>query len=199
MKTPPAQHAWQRMLSGRRLNLLDPSPFDIEIEDIAQGLSKVARWNGQTLGDHAFSVAQHSLLVLQILDQENGPYPNTLRLGTLLHDAAEYVIGDLISPFKRAINLEYKAFENQILGAIRLRFGLDARMTRLEERLIKKADSQAAYLEATQLAGFSPQEARHLFDVPKQIRALKPLPAPDAKTQFLEKFNQIHAAIHAAS
>ena len=119
------REAWQRMLSGRRLNLLDPSPLDIEIEDIAQGLSKVARWNGQTHGDHAFSVAQHSLLVLELLDQGQGPLPQGVRLGALLHDAAEYVIGDLISPFKRAINLEYKAFELQILGAIRLRFSLD--------------------------------------------------------------------------
>ena len=54
------------MLSGRRLDLLDPSPFDIEIEDIAHGLSRVSRWNGQTLGEHSFSVAQHSVLVLDI-------------------------------------------------------------------------------------------------------------------------------------
>ena len=61
-----APRAWQRMLSGRRLDLLDPSPLDVEIEDIAHGLSRVARWNGQTSGDWAFSVAQHSLVVEEI-------------------------------------------------------------------------------------------------------------------------------------
>ncbi len=180
--------AWQRMLSGRRLNLLDPSPFDIEIDDIAQGLSKVARWNGQTLGDNAFSVAQHSLLVLALLDQESGPYPATVRLGALLHDAAEYVIGDLISPFKRAIDLDYKNFENQILAAVRQRFGLTASMTPMETRALKRADSQAAYLEATQLAGFSPQEAAQLFQSPKRQIHLTPLAPPAAKAAFLEAF-----------
>lgn len=181
------------MLSGRRLNLLDPSPFDIEIEDIAQGLSKVARWNGQTAGDHAFSVAQHSLLVLQLLDEEAGPYPASVRLGALLHDAAEYVIGDLISPFKRAINLEYKAFELQILGAIRMRFGLDAHMSKTEERAIKRADNQAAYLEATQLAGFSVTEAKGLFEVPTHQINLSPLPAHQAQRVFLETFKTLRA------
>jgi len=183
--------AWQRMLSGRRLNLLDPSPLDIEIDDIAQGLSKVARWNGQTTGEHAFSVAQHSLLVLALLDFESGPYPISIRLGALLHDAAEYVIGDLISPFKRAINLEYKTFENEILGAIRQRFGLSARMSTLEERAIKRADSQAAYLEATQLAGFSSNEAGQLFEKPSELKNLTPVSAPLAKLEFLETFRKL--------
>lgn len=185
--------AWQRMLSGRRLNLLDPSAFDIEIEDIAHGLAKVARWNGQTSGDQAFSVAQHSLLVLELLDQESGPWPRKVRLGALLHDAAEYVIGDLISPFKRAINLEYKTFELQILAAIRLRFGLDGAMSKAEERAIKRADEQAAYLEATQLAGFSLSEAAELFDVPRTIRKLEPQTAMEAKGAFLAAFAALNA------
>ena len=179
------------MLSGRRLNLLDPSPMDIEVEDIAQGLSKVARWNGQTKGDHAFSVAQHSLLVLDLLDQGQGPLPVGVRLGALLHDAAEYVIGDLISPFKRAINLEYKALELQILSAIRLRFGLDGIMRKTEEVVIKRADEEAAYLEATQLAGFDETEAALLFRMPKQKQKLRPLPPPDAKAKFLNTFNSL--------
>lgn len=183
--------AWQRMLSGRRLNLLEPSAFDIEIEDIAHGLAKVARWNGQTKGDHAFSVAQHSLLVLELMDQEAGPWPRKVRLGALLHDAAEYVIGDLISPFKRAINLEYKTFELQILAAIRLRFGLDGSMTKAEERAIKQADNQAAYLEATQLAGFSNKEAAELFAVPRKIPTLLPLPPMRAKAAFLAAFDTL--------
>ena len=186
--------AWQRMLSGRRLNLLEPSPLDIEIEDIAQGLSKVARWNGQTLGDHAFSVAQHSLLVLDLLDQEAGPFPAPVRLGALLHDAAEYVIGDLISPFKRAINLEYRTFGDQILAAIRLRFGLPPTMSATEARAIKRADTQAAYLEATQLAGFAASEAAALFTKPKTQPQLTPRPAPEAKSRFLATFQALQTA-----
>ena len=183
--------AWQRMLSGRRLNLLDPSAFDIEIEDIAHGLAKVARWNGQTKGDHAFSVAQHSLLVLDLLDREAGAWLRKIRLGALLHDAAEYVIGDLINPFKRAINLEYKTFELQILAAIRLRFGLDGTLSKAEERAVKQADSQAAYLEATQLAGFSNEEAKALFAVPSWIPSLTPCPPMVAKAAFLQAFESL--------
>src|ERR1700736_1048194 len=84
--------AWQRMLSGRRLDLLDPSPLDVEIEDIAHGLARVARWNGQTKGSHAFSVAQHSVLVERITAELNPRLARTARLMALLHDAPEYVI-----------------------------------------------------------------------------------------------------------
>ena len=106
-----APRAWQRMLSGRRLDLLDPSPLDIEIEDIAHGLARVARWNGQTGGEHAFSVAQHSLLVETIVGEIEPALDTRFRLASLMHDAPEYVIGDLISPFKAALSLDYKAFE----------------------------------------------------------------------------------------
>ena len=89
------------MLSGRRLDLLDPSPVDVEREDIAHGLARVARWNGQTSGDHAYSVAQHSLLVAALLDGEASPVRPRDRLFALLHDAPEYVIGDIVGPFNR--------------------------------------------------------------------------------------------------
>ena len=95
MKQP---RAWQRMLSGRILDLLDPTPMDIEIEDIAHGLAFVARWNGQTRGDFAYSVAEHSLLVEEIFFRLNPDGLVKWRLAALLHDAPEYVIGDMISP-----------------------------------------------------------------------------------------------------
>ena len=120
----PQFRAWQRMLSGRRLDLLDPDPADIAIEDIAHGLARVARWNGQTIGDHAYSVAQHALLVEDITAASAPDWPVAWRLAALLHDAPEYVVGDLISPFKAAIGLDYKAFENRLLAAIHARFGL---------------------------------------------------------------------------
>ena len=152
--------AWQRMLSGRRLDLLDPSPDDIEIADIAHGLARVARWNGQTVGDHAFSVAEHALIVEAIVSDRAPQRSDQDALAALLHDAPEYVIGDLISPFKTAIGLDYKAFELRILGAIHLRFGLPATLQPHLSVAIKAADTIAAFYEATRLAGFSEDQAR---------------------------------------
>jgi 5'-deoxynucleotidase YfbR-like HD superfamily hydrolase len=190
-EAPP--RAWQRMLSGRRLDLLDPSPLDIEIEDIAHGLARVARWNGQTKGAHAYSVAQHCLLVERLVHELRPKAGRPLRLAALLHDAAEYVIGDLISPFKTAVGLDYKAFENRIERAIHIRFGLPPENTPEEIALIKRADRMSAYFEATQLAGFGIEEARNFFGAPRGISPprLTPLPATDAQAQFLGRFRRL--------
>ena len=142
------------MLSGRRLDLLDPSPFDVEIEDIARGLARVARWNGQTSGDHAFSVAEHSVVVEHLFATLNPKSTSAERLTALLHDAAEYVIGDMISPFKAALGIDYKAFEARLEEAIHLRFGLPAKMPAALKKKIKKCDLYCAWFEATQIAGF---------------------------------------------
>ncbi len=146
--TKTQARAWQRMLSGRRLDLLNPSPLDIEIEDVAHGLARVARWNGQTRGDHAFSVAQHCLLVERLAAAQKPGLSVRFRRAALLHDASEYVVGDLISPFKAALALDYKDFEKRLLEAIHIRFGLPARLPQEITRLIKKADRAAAYWEA---------------------------------------------------
>ena len=160
-KGPP--RAWQRMLSGRRLDLLEPSPLDVEIADIAHGLARVARWNGQTNGAHAFSVAQHSVLVERLVCDLNPRLTRQARLMALLHDAPEYVVGDLISPFKAAIGIDYKDLELRLLAAIHLRFGVPALVPPALVTLFKKADRLAAFHEATQLAGFEETEARRLF------------------------------------
>jgi 5'-deoxynucleotidase YfbR-like HD superfamily hydrolase len=187
------QRAWQRMLSGRRLDLLDPSPLDIEIEDIAHGLARVARWNGQTKGAHAFSVAQHCLLVERIVAELKPRCARPLRLAALLHDAAEYVVGDLISPFKAAVGIDYKAFENRLIHAIHMRFGLPPDLSAEDAALIKRADRIAAYFEATQLAGFSVTEARKFFGVPRGVKApsLTPLPTSEAQEKYLERFRRL--------
>ena len=191
--------AWQRMLSGRRLDLLDPSPLDIEIEDIAHGLARVARWNGQTNGEHAFSVAEHSLLVESIVSELEPLLDRRFRLAALIHDAPEYVIGDLISPFKAALSLDYRAFEAKLLAAIHLRFGLPAELPPDIGKLIKRGDKIAAYFEATSLAGFSREEGRRFFGQPrglspalvKRLSHLSPLPAADGEARFIKRFNAL--------
>lgn len=191
MKSKP--RAWQRMLSGRRLDLLDPSPFDIELEDIAHGLSRVARWNGQTLGEHPFSVAQHSLVVLDIFCALAPKADTNSKKAALLHDAPEYVVGDMISPFKAALSLDYKAFEQQLLDAIYVRFQIPQPIKQSTKTSIKRADILSAYCEATQLAGFSVPEGERWFGKPEltNLPILKPLAPEQAKTLFLEKFDAL--------
>src|SRR4029079_2462755 len=192
--------AWQRMLSGRRLDLLDPSPLDIEIEDIAHGLARVARWNGQADGEHAFSVAQHSLLVETIAGEIEPGLDARFRLASLIHDAPEYVIGDLISPFKAALSLDYRAFEARLLTAIHVRFGIPGVLPPDITKLIKRADKIAAYYEATSLAGFSREEARRFFGQPRGLNPrlvytlshLSPLQASEGEALFLKRFNQLN-------
>ncbi len=155
--------AWQRMLSGRRLDLLDPTPMDIEIEDIAHGLAFVARWNGQTIGDFAYSVAEHSLLVTDIFALQNPSAPVKWQLAALLHDAPEYVIGDMISPVKAAVGPGYGELDDRLTAAIHLRFGLPAQIPVAVKKQIKKADKLSAWLEAVQIAGFTRTEADRFF------------------------------------
>lgn len=164
MPSPP--RAWQKMLSGRRLDLLDPTPMDIEIEDIAHGLSFVARWNGQTLGDFAYSVAEHSLLVETLFTRMNPKAPVKWRLAALLHDAPEYVIGDMISPVKSAVGPDYDALDKRLAAVIHIRFGLPAAIPATIKKQIKKADKISAWMEATQIAGFEEAEANKFFGKP---------------------------------
>jgi 5'-nucleotidase len=189
--------AWQRMLSGRRLDLLNPAPADVEIDDIAHGLARVARWNGQTLGDHAFSVAQHSLLVDEIAGAREPKWPARWRLATLLHDAPEYVIGDLISPFKNAIGLDYKQFELRLLAAIHERYGLPVALPDDVQAEIKACDRIAAFFEATRLAGFAIEEALAFFGEPqglphevrKRLETLHAVPTDEAQKGFVARFD----------
>ena len=163
-KAPP--RAWQRMLSGRRLDLLDPTPMDVETEDIAHGLAFVARWNGQTSGDYPYSVAEHSLLVENLYSRMQPNAPTKWRLAALLHDAPEYVIGDMISPVKAAIGPGYGELDKRLTAAIHLRFGLPAALPKIVKAAIKRADKVSAWLEAVQIAGFSEKEANGFFGKP---------------------------------
>ncbi|WP_428032292.1 YfbR-like 5'-deoxynucleotidase [Ancylobacter sp.] len=204
-KPAPAKplRAWQRMLSGRRLDLINPSPLDIEIEDIAHGLARVARWNGQTRGEHIFSVAQHSVLVELIARRQamtrGTDIDRRWRLAMLLHDAPEYVVGDMISPFKAVIGGDYKTVEARLLAAVSLRFGLPAHWSAALVARVKAADRASAFLEATRLAGFEIAEARRFFGAPCPLDSaderdyLTPWSADEAKARFLARFQELVA------
>jgi 5'-deoxynucleotidase YfbR-like HD superfamily hydrolase len=193
VKKPAPLRAWQRMLSGRRLDLLDPSALDIEIQDIAHGLARVARWNGQTRGAHAYSVAEHCVLVESLVARFDPNLDRVWRLAALLHDASEYVIGDMISPFKAALGLDYKDFEQRLEAAVHMRFSIPAEVPEKIEKLIKRADKASAFFEATQLAGFDHDEAARIFGRPTGLGKsgfvkLEPLAANDAYELFMKRF-----------
>ncbi|MHA3914883.1 YfbR-like 5'-deoxynucleotidase [Halovulum sp. GXIMD14793] len=187
--------AWQRMLSGRRLDLLDPAPLDIEIEDIAHGLAFVARWNGQTRGDWPYSVAEHSLLVEDLFASIAPKAPVRWRMAALLHDAPEYVIGDMISPVKAAVGSDYKHMDTRLTAAVHLRFGLPAAIPETVKKQIKRADKMSAWLEAVQIASFSETEANRFFGQHRsdlmRTTKLKLRPPKDVKRDFLKR----HAAL----
>lgn len=194
--------AWQRMLSGRRLDILDPSPLDVELTDIAHGLARVARWNGQTLGDFPFSVAQHSILVVAIFRALNPGADARELLYALLHDAPEYVMGDIISPFKTVMGGNYREVETRLLSAIYLRFSLGAQPPATLARQIKKADREAAFFEAVHLAGFERPEAEKFFGQPSVLlfdlddfeRLIRPWPTREAYERFVA---EVEALTHA--
>jgi 5'-deoxynucleotidase YfbR-like HD superfamily hydrolase len=194
-----AKRAWQRMLSGRRLDLLDPTPMDIEIGDIAHGLAFVARWNGQTHGDWAYSVAEHSLLVEEIHRRADPGGDARWRLAALLHDAPEYVIGDMISPVKAAIGAEYGEMDDRLAAAIHRRFGLPAQIPAPIKRAIKRADRISAWLEAIQIAGFSRAEADRLFPVPQpdllEGLEIRLRPPRETRAAYLSRFHALSAEI----
>lgn len=192
--------AWQRMLSGRRLDLLDPSPLDIEIEDIAHGLAFVARWNGQTRGAHAFSVAEHSLLVERLFGRTRPEAPAWMRLAALLHDAPEYVIGDMISPVKAAVGPQYAGLEARLSAAVHRRFGLPPVLSASLKSRIKLADRRSAWCEATQLAGFTPAEADRLFGTGRGLAEItvEARPPDAVRTAFLSRHRELEAGLSAA-
>ena len=188
------QKAWQRMLTGRKLDILSPSPLDVEIEDIALGLSRVTRWNGQTTGKYPYSVAQHSMLVEKLFNIEYPSLDKKWNLAALLHDAPEYVIGDLITPFKYALNNSYRFVEDNLMKAIYLRFGLPALLPRHIESKIKKIDKSLAWFEAVDLAGYKEKEASKIIKKPNlnsKPQIIVALSAINVQKKFLKRFQEI--------
>ena len=185
--------SWQRMLSGRRLDLLNPSPLDIEIEDIARGISRVARWNGQTSGEYPLSVAQHSVIVAELLKSYHENIEIKWQLAALLHDAAEYIISDMITPLKSFLGEEYIQLEEKIQSAINIRFSLPGEIPKKIYKLIKNCDRQTAFIEAIQLAGFTLKDAKKTLKMPTLIPDYKiiPISANKAEKLFLKKFKEL--------
>jgi 5'-deoxynucleotidase YfbR-like HD superfamily hydrolase len=192
-KHQPPPRAWQRMLSGRRLDLIDPSPMDIEIEEIAHGLARVARWNGQTSGEWAYSVAQHSVLVERLFAKQNPGIDRRWRLACLLHDAPEYVIGDIITPFKAILSSEYNSIEHRLEVAVHIRFGLPGVLPEGIKTAIKRADKLAAFIEATQIAGFTEKEARAAIARPRVVPDIRIKPESPVRTAetYLRRFRYL--------
>ncbi|XDZ64638.1 YfbR-like 5'-deoxynucleotidase [Alphaproteobacteria bacterium LSUCC0684] len=190
---PKTPRAWQRMLSGRRLDLINPSPMDIEIEDIAHGLARVARWNGQTSGEWAYSVAQHSVLVERLFAKQNPGIDRRWRLACLLHDAPEYVIGDMITPVKAVLSHEYKEIEKRLEMAVHIRFGLPGTLPEGVHKAIKRADKLAAFIEAVQIAGFTEKEARAAIARPRIIPDIRIKPESPIRTEetYLRRFRYL--------
>ena len=190
-RTGQPDRAWQRMLSGRRLDLLHPSPMDVEILDIAHGLARVSRWNGQTKGEYPLSVAQHSVMVERFVSHNAPKLDRRWRLAALLHDAPEYVIGDMITPFKYALGGIYRDIEERLSEAVHIRFGLPAILPDHVSRAIERADRMAAWIEATQLAGFSDEDAAKILQRPRgtpdKVR-LRPVTPEQAAQMFLKRF-----------
>ena len=186
--------SWQRMLSGRRLDLLNPSPLDIEIEDIARGISRVARWNGQTSGEYPLSVAQHSVIVAELLKSYHENIEIKWQLAALLHDAAEYIISDMITPLKSFLGEEYIQLEEKIQSAINIRFSLPGEIPKKIYKLIKNCDRQTAFIEAIQLAGFTLKDAKKTLKMPTLIPDYKiiPISANKAEKLFLKKFKELY-------
>ena len=192
------KRAWQRMLSGRRLEILNPSPLDIEIEDIAHGLSFLARWNGQTIGDYPFSVAQHSLLVENIFSSQFPKMDNQSKLFALLHDSAEYVISDMISPLKAQLGMTYETLDENLTMAICIRFNIPTTKIKIIKKQVKLADKMAAWLEAIQLAGFSKKEADILFGKQVNVEGFEKYLSPTTpfivRKKFVNRFNELYKA-----
>ncbi len=192
-----APRTWQRMLSGRRLNLIEPSPLDIEIHDIALGLSRNTRWNGQTSGEHGWSVAQHALFVVEILQRLHPDSPSWVLLAGLLHDAPEYVTHDLITPLKAAVGDVFREIETRLQMAVHQAFGLPPKLPCEITARIKKADLIAAATEAVQLAGFAPPEVSGILKIaakPLPGAVLRPLPSAAAEAEYLKLFDRLHRA-----
>ena len=186
-----APRGWQRMLSGRRLEILDPSPLDVELDDIAHGIARVARWNGQTTGAYPFSVAQHSCLVEAIALELSPAIDARCRLALLLHDASEYVVGDVVTPLKAALGERFKEIENRIQAAIFIAFGLPGELPAETRRIVKRADLCAAFVEATRLAGFSQQEAWRTFGRPDPVSdSIAPYLEPWATEVAADRFRE---------
>jgi 5'-deoxynucleotidase YfbR-like HD superfamily hydrolase len=191
----PAERHVIDTASGVRLDLDDPRPEDIRIEDVAGGLSKVCRFGAQTL--EYYSVAQHALLVLRLVVDAGHP---ELALVALHHDSHEAYLCDIPSPLKRkisAINNAYKRVCDEVDLAIAEALGFEwPEAGSPEQRVIKQADRQALLMEAVRLLHDSGEAMRRDLGLGEvELRDLAPLEDPllpaEAQRQFLRAHEEL--------
>ena len=160
--------------SGRRVALLNPSPSQIAIGDIAHGLAHQCRFNGQT--NKFYSVAQHSVLVASIL-------PRELRLAGLLHDASEAYLGDIVQPLKELLP-DYQAIETKFCEVLGTRFNVDLQ----PNDAIKHADLVVLATERRDLMPMDTADWSSIAGITPMSRTIKPMAPEAASAQFMEMF-----------
>jgi uncharacterized protein len=199
--------AWVRLPSGKRLDLLNPTPFDWEDEDLALGLARTYRWGGHSAWPLPLSVAQHSLLVLALHRRRAHSAANApAELRELLHDADEGLLGfDCLSPVKPILGQAYRTLTERLEKAIALRYGLPP-WTAAEKKAHKQADQLAAASEAVHVAGWAESEVRRTLrisfaalsnDPLREIyggNAWEPWAPPLAAERFLAELGRLVAA-----
>jgi hypothetical protein len=197
----PDVRAWVRMPSGKRLDLLSPTPFDWDDADLALGLARTYRWGGHSAWPLPLSVAQHSITVMLLrraaaFASTSTPLAPIIELRELLHDAEEGLLGfDAVSPLKPFLGAGFRDLTRRLEQAIFIRYGLPA-WTPAEHKRHKRADRLAAASEAVHVAGWSEQEVRATLKIRAAVLQQDPLAArygcrpwePWAPTVAAERF-----------
>ncbi len=169
--------AWVRLPSGKRLDLLHPTPFDWDDADLAVGLARTYRWGGHSAWPLPLSVAQHSLLVLAMHRQGARRTDPAAEHRELLHDADEGLLGfDCISVVKPFLGASFRALTADLQRAVALRYGIKA-FAPAERKAHKRADRVAAASEAVHVVGWTREEVRTTLRIPFEPLADDPLVA----------------------
>lgn len=172
--------AWIQTYTGKQLHILNPKPEEICLRDIAHALSLMCRYNGHIQGHVAYSVAQHCVLVSNHCNPEDALYG-------LLHDASEFAMADIVSPFKRSPQMEnYRYYENQLQSMVYRKFGLDSK----EPPSVKYSDQ---LILSTEAVSFLHQPLHPEWKLPYEPLPFKILPSSpqEAEQLFLNRFKEL--------
>ncbi len=172
---------FQQTFTGRRFYIEDPRPEDVFIVDIAHSLAMLCRYNGATL--RFYSVAEHSVWVSRLVSPKNAMWG-------LLHDAAEYVVGDMTRPLKKQPQLRgFATFESRVQRVVCERFGLPYDMP--DE--VKAVDGKITDDERRDLMAnmeVDPGIWGNVYDG-FGINLCDPMGPQDAERAFLDRFHEL--------